>query len=1244
MESNNHQALDPAQISTKAQFGKALTVIREQAGLTVRDVARQLGIPNATVGGYFAGKTLPHPGMTRVVAGILTTCGVDDEVLVEGLIAAVMRVRRSPGRPAAATTVPFRGLAWFDREHAEWFFGREDLIQRLVGRVAEDGGHRPILVIGPSGVGKSSALRAGLAPALRGAAVVVTNPGAQPLSALVDAVAEFGETHRSDRVLIVDQFEELFTTRDNGAVHKQFLDQILDLSRHHTVVAGLRADFYGELARYGEFVTSLEKATVVGPMTSEQLRSAIVEPAKKAGVDLEPGLVELLIQEVSPDNDEGRLPLLSHALRETWQRHSRNRITIADYRATGGLQRAVAQSADAVFASLNDVQQQIARRLFLRLVHIDVRGADTRRKVSHLELIDGRDDAEQSEVLDRFVDQRLVMADADGVMITHEALIQAWPTLRAWIDADRVGLRTHRQLSTAAESWQDSSHDPATLLRGGPLDTASAWAEDHDTDMNSLERQFLAASSQLQKDERDAQRRRVNRLRSLVAVLVVLILLSATLVVVLQRQRADAQHDRDLAASRDLATRSRLLRGTDRAVAAQLALTAYRIAPTPEARASLMDISTEPAVTRLVGVDEVLQGAAVTASGRLLAAAGTDKNIRLWDITDRARPHQVGPPLSGPTDTVFTVAFSPDNQLLAASGADTAIRLWNVADPASPRLVGTLRHAQHTVYSLAFSADGRLLAAGDADNTVRLWDVRDAALISTVTGPTGYVQSVALSGHILAAGSADHTVRLWDVSDPAHAVALGAPLNGPHGTVFAVALAADGQTLAAGSSDKSVYLWHLTDMHNPVQDPKPLATATGWVNTLAFSPRGDQLAAGSSDNQVRVWDLAAHKVVQTLPHPGPVTAAGFLDGDRTVFTAAADGTARLWSLPGGAITDPSNSVFGVAYPDHGSLLAVSSGRADDSVELWDTADREHPVPVGAPLTSPGQPFSGAVTLDRVGRTLITGSRDGSVQLWNITQPANPLLVTTLPGDGALVESFALSPDNRVLAVAGDDHAVRRWDIGDLNNVTALPTLTGPKNYVYNVAFSPDGRTLAAASADTTVWLWDVHDPALATPLQVLDGFHGYVYGVAFSPRGPVLAAGSADKTVRMWNMADPAHPAEVGPPITGPSSYVYGIAISPDGRTLAIGSTDNSVRLVDITDPTAPVDLATLTGSTEAVFTVSFTPDGSGLVAGTAERRVRFWTVDPEQVATRVCTSMGSGLTQAEWRRYVPDRPYAPPC
>ena len=332
-------------------------------------------------------------------------------------------------------------------------------------------------------------------------------------------------------------------------------------------------------------------------------------------------------------------------------------------------------------AHVGKSQVHLARRIFIRLIHVADDTADTRRRVSLDEL--RLSDSDAQYVLDLFVDKRLVTTDAYDAEITHEALLPAWPRLRKWIDTDRDGLRIHRQLTVAAEVWHDAGQDPNTLYRGGPLAAASDWAADpsHHEDLNVLERQFLEASVEHQRSEERAARRRTRHLQQLVAALTSLVLITGLLTVFAFRQQAAATHQRDLAISRQAAIDANQLRGTDMALAMQLSLAAYQIAPTPEARASLLESYAMPAVTRVLGSPGVMESVAVSPNKLMMAAGGEDATIRIWDITHRGHPVAKGRPLTGHTDTVYSLAFSPNGRVLASGSGDKTIRLWNVTHP-----------------------------------------------------------------------------------------------------------------------------------------------------------------------------------------------------------------------------------------------------------------------------------------------------------------------------------------------------------------------------------------------------------------------------------------------------------------------------------------------------------------------------------------------------------------------------------
>lgn len=1223
---------DLVQLADRRVFAIELTAVRERAGLTIRELAAKLDIPVATLGGYFGGSHLPPLRQPSVLAAILGVCGVSDPATVQHWDAALRRLRRLPGPRPAVTPAPYRGLASFGPDDADWFHGREALTAALVTALPAPG-TGPLIVVGSSGSGKSSLLRAGLLPALRAREIEVT-VCAPTMASLKDA---------GRGVLVVDQLEQLLTDAQAGE-RNAFLAAVA--ARPDPVVLALRSDFYDHALRHPYLAEALEhRQLIVGPMSESELRLAILEPARRAKVDLEPGLIEILLRDGRSTPVGGTLPLLSHALLSTWERGRRNSMRIADYHATGGIAGAVATTAEAEYRALDEAQRWFIRRALLRLVHPD-ETLLARRRVHRTELpTAGPSD---QAALAGFIDRRLLTVDADQIEITHEALLSAWPRLREWIDADRAGLHVHRELTAATASWTEAGHDLHALLRGVRLALVRGWAAEHDADLNETEHHYLNLSIAHEQHEQQTARRKARRLKQLLAAIAVLSVLATTLAVYAFVERNNADRQRDLAVSRELAITADQLRATDVPLAAQLALAAYRIAPTPQARSSLLHAYAGPAATRLVGPTGVVQAAATTPDDRIAAIGAVDNTIRLWD-TATARP--LGPPLAGSAGTVFAAAFRPDGHMLATAGADRAIRLWRV-EPSGGIAQGKAEAAaDNTFYALAFHPGGRLLAAGSADGTLTLWQVPDdgpPTRLTLVATHNAAVQAVAISpdGRTLAAGGADNTVRLYDISQPSSPVAYPA-LTGSTRKVLSVAFSRDGSLLAAGSADFTVRLWDVARPNQATAHGAPLTGPTGWVNAVDFSADGRMVAGGSSDEKTWLWQTDTGASAGVLPHPAQVTSVQFTESSAAwggvLTTAAVDGVLRRWAMPGPIITGSGAPIFNAipAGPSPVTLIAAS----DDSFSLWRTGDPRQPRRLAPPVTGVGviSRSSGAAHLSPDARTVAVGTLTGDVQLWDVSNPAHVAFRSTVRGHTGPIEAVMFAPDGRTLAIASDDHTATLWNVADPTYPVRLGLPLAANNIVYSPVFSPDGRLLAFGTADRSVLLWDIHDPSrpvlLSPPLREATS---PVFAVAFSPDGHTLA--TADNAIRLWDVTDPGHLVPIGAPLTGPDRTIWSLAFSPDSRTLAAGTGEGKIWLWGTTDPRHPALLATLPAHNGSVYTVAFNTVDGILISGGADRTTRLWNINTDAVAAFVCATTGDPVTPSEWTRYVPDRPYQPPC
>jgi class 3 adenylate cyclase/WD40 repeat protein/energy-coupling factor transporter ATP-binding protein EcfA2 len=1174
---------------------------------------------------------------SRIVAERPALRAAEDDLAASIVELHADRERAEPSAAIGESVIcPFKGLASFDVDDAAVFFGRERLVAEMVARLTG----APLMgIVGPSGSGKSSVLRAGLLASLAvgvlpgsdGWALVLLRPGEHPMEALEQATAD--APRRGRLVIAVDQFEEAFTACRDATERTAFVDALVasarDPRQRAVVLVAVRADFSGRCTAYPELAKLLgANQVLVGPMGTDELRRAIELPARRAGLHVEPELVDALVRDVG--DEPGALPLLSTALLELWQHRDGRRLRHATYERIGGVLGAVPRLAEEAFGELDRDQQRIARSVLLRLAGEGSGGAVVRRRVALTEL-HGPNDEDLAVVLGVLTDRRLLTISANTVEVAHEALLREWPRLRGWLEQDAQGRRTQRHLADAARDWDERGRDPGDLYRGARLAVALEWRGAHEDELNSTERVFLDAG-------RAAAGRAHRRLR--LALVGVVALLAITILggLVAVHQRSTANTQARIADAQRISVQA--LAEGDLARSLLLARQGFALADSPITRGNLLAaLSRSPAATRVIrGEGQPLTTIDLAPDGRTLVVGGNGGAEFLDAVTRR----RIGTPATTGV-SVQSVRFSPDGRRVAVVAygptGDARIELLDAHDhrrlttldlEIDPSFLGDVGNVVFSQDSRVVAADfGAIGPAGSLRRYLKGWDAGSGRVLGPPRpiGPCRCPRRalggfIASGTRLLTSGADDGTtvIRRARTLRPVRRFPIG-------GNVADVSR--DGRYAALASRDGAMRLLELrTGRSRRLAQPD--------LTAARFTTDSRRLLTAGRGGRLTVWDAARATPRATIAlDAGDVRQLAISRDGRTTFTAGRDGNVIGWDLSG---TRRLGRPFRVGPRAPTDLTAVTSASpvfavaVGGSVDLYNSGAAAHELGIIVHDTADAATRATRVAITRDGRTMAAGTADGAIQFLDV-RSGQPRGAPRFAHVDAVL-ALAFTPDGRWLATSGKEGAIYVWNVETQRPARLYKGLTGPAT---SLSVSPDGTRLAAmvVREDGTGELDILSIPRLAVLARApaRAGTH-----TQFSRDGKQLFHG--DNAGLVWTL-DTHTWRPRGSPL-GEQSGAGSFALSADDRVLAITAADGATQLWDV--PSRHPIGGTLPGVAGRHVRTAFVAGGTELVTLDENGRGFIWDVRPQSWARRACTLAGRPLTRAEWDEALPQRDYAPAC
>ncbi len=1172
---------------------------------------------------------------------------------VERLIAEIRREdqpKRYDGRK------PYLGLAAFQEDNADFFFGREKTVGELVERVSRS---RFVCIAGPSGSGKSSLAQAGLIYALRRgltggsdkwlyaalspqnspieqlalamarlartpeAARYIRENGLKDANALHDQVESLLSHHRPQRAVIyVDQFEEIFTQTKSEEEQRAFIDLLTTAVERDggrtTAIISLRSDFVSQCASYPRLRALLSREfQLVGAMEPQELARAITQPALEVGVKIDPDLVSRVIADMR--GEPGALPLMQFALKDLFDSRSCRKgdaveLALAEYLERGGIQKALERHADNVLVELDAERQEIAREVFTQLIGIGPGVAATRRAASFTDLTHLADDqGKVYSVIASMADARLLTTagshspeaggggrpdDGRTVTIAHEKLIEAWPWLRKIVEEKSEIIALQSSLNDNAAEWESSRRDESYLYSGARLETMREQAAAKKLKLSRLASDFIAAG--------------------------------------IERQKREEQRWKDLyesLRSRELAAVSQSQLDADPEVSLLIAVEASRSAHTFESEDALrqaLQRSRLRGMRRYGKFDFGPTSASFSPDGQRIVIGFGGGRIEVWDrllqhLTLTIKGHERG---------VYEAVFSPRGDQILSAGSDGTARIWSSV--AGEELM-VLRSGENSVTGAKFSSDGKMIVTGHMDGVVKIWDSETGEPLVQLIGHDKKINSVQFSpgDRFVITASNDRTARLWD-STSGEEVTLW-----PH----------KNDVLSADISTKLNYLVVTADWDGLIKEWRTdwgdrvladLGRRQSTVRCVRFSPTDSATILICEHHVAFVLNTILHKDMFSLRgHTSHIIKASFSPDGQFIVTAGDDHSVRLWdaspnregmALPWGDLITFSPTeknrvaVAGSASRAGKSEAGPSKAGGDDAGSPGSSAAVSRIARVLDLATGQEFPLLGehsteitSIRFAGDGRRIVTSGFDEAARVWDV---ATGEVIQTVRSEFGLGNFLcaSLSPDGKKLVTAHIKGSVIVWDV---ESGEALANLHDHSADVMSVDFSPSSNQIVSAGYYGAVFVQDVEKK---TPAMSLEGHNDVVTCARFSSDGKQVVTASRDHTARLWD-------AETGQELqvfVGHQTEVTSASFSPDNRRIVTACYDQTARIWDIKSGR----VLSILRHDNRVNNAEFSLDGKWVATGSSGG-FRLFYVEIEDLLELAKSRVTRDLTAEERRTYL---------